>query len=307
VYVLGLASGGDTIKSMAAKVEVFDDRVCVLGEGPHFDEQANRVTWIDILGARVLWRSLDERGRPGDEGGEVPVPAHVGAAVPRRNGGLVICLPDGPTLIDPDGTLRILGGYPGHRPGLRSNDAKADPAGRLWLGTMAYDERPGAGRLYRLDPGATVPAPVLEGVTVSNGLGWSPDGTTMYYIDSPTRQVDALAFDPATGALGERRVFAKIEDGAGFPDGLTVDADGGVWVALWGGAAVRHYLADGTLARVVDLPTPQVTSCAFAGADFGVLVITTAAKNQEHDPTAGLTYAYTPGDVVGRPVDRFAG
>lgn len=129
----------------------------------------------------------------------------------------------------------------------------------------------------------------------------------MFYIDTPTRQIDAMAFDPTTGELGERRVFAKIEESAGFPDGMTMDADGGVWVALWGGAAVRHYTADGALERVVELPTPQVTSCAFAGPGLGMLVITTAAKNQEHDPAAGRTYAYTPGDVVGRPVDRFAG
>jgi sugar lactone lactonase YvrE len=291
---------------MATKVDVFDERVCVLGEGPHFDERMNRVVWIDILGARVLWRTLDEHGNPGDNGGEIAVPAHVGAAVPRRDGGLVVTLPDGPALIDLDGTLRLLGGY-GHGPGLRSNDAKADPAGRLWLGTMAYDETPGAAALYRLDPDSAAPVPVIDGVTVSNGLGWSRDGRTMFYIDTPTRQIDTLAYDPATGELGERRVFAKIEDGAGFPDGMTMDADGGVWVALWGGSAVRHYLADGSLERVVELPTPQVTSCAFVGPEHRTLVITTAAKNQEHDPAAGRTYAYTPGDVVGLPVDRFAG
>jgi sugar lactone lactonase YvrE len=298
---------GDTINDMASKVEVFDDRRCDLGEGPHYDERTRRVVWIDILGARVLWRSLDARGRHANDPGEVRVPAHLGAAVPRRDGGLIVTLPDGPAIIEPDGTLRLLGGYPDHGAGLRSNDAKADRVGRLWLGTMAYDETPGAGRLYRLDPDTATPVPVLHGVTVSNGLGWSPDGKTMYYNDSPTRRVDAFDFDPETGELGERRVFAELEDGAGFPDGLTMDAAGGVWVALWGGSAVRHYLADGALERIVELPTPQVTSCAFAGDDHGLLIITTAARNRDDDPAAGMTYAYTPGDVVGQAVDRFAG
>jgi len=291
-------------------VEVFDDRRCRLGEGPHYDERTDRVVWVDILGRRVLWRDLGSTER-----GDLPVDGHVGAAVPRDNGGLVLCLPDGPALLDPDGTLRLLGTYAqadatagrpraADAPAARSNDAKADPNGRLWVGTTTYDEVPEAAALYRLDLGATTPVRVIGGVTVSNGPAWSPDGTTMYYVDSPTRRVDTFSYDPRTGTLGDRAAFVQFPPEWGFPDGICVDAAGGVWVACWGGHAVRRFTADGVLERVVEVPTARVTSCAFAGADLDLLVITTADGT---GPGAGLTYVERPGDVVGRPVDRFGG
>lgn len=299
-----------------APVTVLDARRCTLGEGPYFDDRTGRFGWVDILGRRLLW------SRPADgTTGELALPGHVGAAVPRRDGGFVVCLPAGPALLDEDGALHPLGSYADADaaagelppagmaplgPALRSNDAKADRVGRLWLGTMAYDETPGAGALYRLDPGAAGPVRVLGDVTVSNGLGWSPDGTVMYYVDSPTRRVDAFDYDQDTGELGTRRPFATID--AGFPDGLCVDADGGVWVAIWRGGAVRRYRPDGRLHAVVPVPTWQVTSCAFGGHGYRTLVITTAAVDRPDDEAAaGRTYAYTPDDVVGLPVDRYAG
>lgn len=303
-------------------MEVFDERVCRLGEGPHYDERTNRVVWVDILGEKVLWRSLDPRAAAGAGQvgqGELPVGGHVGAAVPRRDGGLVLCLPDGPVLLDPDGTLRLLGTYAqadaaagraraANAPRTRSNDAKADPHGRLWLGTVAYDETPGAAALYRLDPGAVAPVRILDGITISNGLGWSPDGLTMYYIDTPTRRVDRFAYDAETGALGERRMLVEAEHDWGLPDGLCVDAAGGVWVAFYGGGAVRRFTPDGRLDRVVQVGTSRVTSCAFAGGQFDLLVVTTGGGDAAGaGPGAGMTYAHRPGDVVGRPVDRFAG
>lgn len=302
-------------------MEVFDERVCRLGEGPHYDERTGRVVWVDILGSKVLWRVVGstQGGDRQEEQGELRVDGHPGAAVPRREGGLVLCLPDGPALLDADGTLRMLGTYaqadaaagrprPADAPTIRSNDAKADPDGRLWLGTMAYDETPGAGALYRLTPGAAGPVRVIGDVTVSNGLGWSPDGLTMYYIDSPTRRIDAFAYDPDRGELGERRRFVEAEADWGFPDGMCVDAAGGVWVAFWGGGAVRRFTPDGRLERVVKVGTPQVTSCTFVGEKYDLLVVTTAAGDAaKAGPGAGLTYAHRPGDVVGRPVDRFAG
>jgi sugar lactone lactonase YvrE len=146
---------------------------------------------------------------------------------------------------------------------------------------------------------------VLGDVTISNGLGWSPAGDTMYYIDSPTGRIDAFDFDPDAGSLSRRRPLAVIEDGAGAPDGLCVDAEGGVWVALHNGGAVRRYTADGALDRVVTLPTPLVTSCAFGGPTYDLLFITTAAQGRADDPAAGQTYVHRPGDVVGLPPDRF--
>lgn len=292
-------------------MDVFDDRVCQLGEGPYYDDRTGRVGWVDILGGCVRWRDLAT-----GETGELAAGGHVGAAVPRAAGGLVLCLPAGPVLHEPDGQRQHLGtfaeadraaGLPADAgaPARRANDAKADPAGRLWLGTMAYDETAGAGALYRLDPGSFVPVRVLGDITISNGLGWSPDGRLMYYIDTPTGRVDVFHYDPETGSLEGRRAFATVEEGAGKPDGLCVDAAGGVWVALFGGGAVRRYTPDGALDRVVEVGTPLVTSCAFAGRDFDQLIITTA-RLQRSEAAAGLTYVHTPGDVVGRPVDRYA-
>jgi sugar lactone lactonase YvrE len=282
-----------------SEVEVFDSRRCELGESPHYDERTGRVWWVDVLGRRVLWRTPSA-----GESGWLTTPAHVGAAVPTSSGRLVVCLPAGPSLLDPvDGRMRPLARYPDASPGLRSNDAKADRDGRLWLGTMAYDESSPIARLYRLDAGAVALQPVLDEVTVSNGLGWSPDGRLMYYVDSPTKRVDVFDFE--SGYLKNRRTFATIDQG--FPDGLCVDADGGVWVAIWLGGAVRRYLPDGTLDRVVRLATPLVTSCAFAGPDFRTLIITTAAKDRPDDSGAGLTYAHYPMGVHGLPADVFAG
>ncbi|WP_213450250.1 SMP-30/gluconolactonase/LRE family protein [Rhizomonospora bruguierae] len=278
-------------------LRVFDERRCELGEGPHRDERTGRFWWVDILGSRALWRADD------DSVGEFALPGHVGALVPRAAAGHVACLPEGPATVDENGAVTPLASYPSgppEGPAMRSNDAKADPVGRLWLGTMAYDETPGAAALYRLERGGALTT-TLTGLTISNGLGWSPDGRTMYHIDTPTGRVDAYPFDMATGALGERRTFATIDRGS--PDGMCVDAEGGVWVALWGGGAVLRFTPDGTLDATIEVPTPQVTACAFGGE---TLVITTAAVGRPDDPAAGLTYAIEPG-YAGPPVDRFAG
>jgi sugar lactone lactonase YvrE len=282
-----------------SEVEVFDSRRCELGEGPHYDEHTGRVWWVDILGCRVLWRTPSA-----GESGWLSTPGHVGAAVPTSSGRLVVCLPEGPTLLDPvDGRMRPLARYPDASAAIRSNDAKADPQGRLWLGTMAYDERTSIGRLYRLDVGASQLLPVVDDVTISNGLGWSPEGDLMYYIDSATKRIDMFDFDD--GFLKNRRPFATIYNGT--PDGLCVDADGGVWVAIWLGGEVHRYARSGVLERIVRLPTPLVTSCTFAGPDFRTLIITTAGVGRPDDPGAGVTYAHYPAGVHGMRANVFAG
>ncbi len=280
-------------------VEVFDSRRCEFGEGPHYDEHTGRVWWVDILGCRVLWRTPSA-----GESGWLSTPGHVGAAVPTSSGRLVVCLPDGPTLLDPvDGRMRPLARYPDASAAIRSNDAKADPQGRLWLGTMAYDERAALGRLYRLDVGASRLLAVVDAVTVSNGLGWSPEGDLMYYIDSATHRIDVFDFDD--GVLGLRRPFATVGDGV--PEGMCVDAEGGVWVAIGKRGAVYRYTRNGVLDRIVRIPTPMVTSCAFAGPDFRTLIVTTAAQGRPDDPSAGVTYAHYPRGVRGMPANVFAG
>ena len=193
---------------------------------------------------------------------------------------------------------------------LRMNDAKCDPAGRLWGGTMTVERRPGACALYRLDPDGTVTT-ALGGVTLSNGLGWSPDGRTMYYIDTPLRTVDAFDFDLDTAALTRRRVLVQFEEGVGNPDGMTVDADGCLWVAMAHGSAVRRYTPSGQLDTVVPLPVTKVTSCTFGGSALDQLFVTTACVGlSEQDlvaqPLAGAVLCCEVG-ATGLPADRFAG
>lgn len=237
-----------------------------LGEGPTWDPAAGRLIWVDILSSRVHTYdpATDRRTVRTTE-------QHVGAAKPRAGGGLVLNLRDGVGLLDGDGTFRWLRHDP--VPGRRGNDAAVAPDGSLWAGTMRYDEAPGGGSLSRVtgDGSAEV---VLDDVAVSNGTGWSPDGGLMYYVDSPTGRIDVFTY--ADGRVTGRRTLAQVEDGAGFPDGLTVDADGCVWVALWDGGAIRRYTPAGRLDRVLELPVPRPTACAFGGADLSDLYITTA-------------------------------
>ncbi|MFF3844247.1 SMP-30/gluconolactonase/LRE family protein [Streptomyces sp. NPDC002328] len=271
-----------------------------LGEGPTWDPAAGRLLWLDILGSRL--HTYD----PSTGRRTVRVTdQHVGAAKPRAGGGLVLNLRDGVALLDEGGDLRWLHHEP--VPGRRANDAAVAPDGSLWAGTMRYDEAPGGGTLTRLT-GDGVVETVLDHVAVSNGTGWSPDGRLMYYIDSPTRRVDVFDFDCGEGGrVSGRRPFVEIEDGAGFPDGLTVDAEGCVWVALWDGGAVRRYTPEGALDRVIVLPTPRVTACAFGGADLTDLYVTTARVGLDSTHPVAGSLLVVPSAGKGVPQPAFAG
>ncbi|MBT3161555.1 SMP-30/gluconolactonase/LRE family protein [Streptomyces sp. Vc74B-19] len=269
-----------------------------LGEGPTWDPATGRLLWIDILSSRL--HTYDPAtGRRTVRRTE----QHVGAVKPRAGGGLVLNLRDGIGLLDPDGSFRWL-----HReavPGRRGNDAAVAPDGSLFAGTMRYDEATGGGTLSRVTGDGTVTV-LLDDATVSNGTGWSPDGRLMYYIDTPTRRVDV--FDAGEdGTVSGRRPLAVIEEGAGFPDGLTVDADGCVWVALWDGAAVRRYTPSGELDRVIELPVPRVTACAFGGPALTDLYLTTARVGlTAPHPLAG-SLLVVPGAGKGVAQPAFAG
>lgn len=268
-----------------------------LGEGPTWDPDSGRLLWIDILGSRI--HTYDPvSGRRSVR----TTPQHVGAVKPRVGGGLVLNLRDGVGLLDADDSFRWLHHEP--VPGRRANDAAVAPDGSLWAGTMRYDEAPGGGTLSRLTGDGPVDV-ILDDVAVSNGTGWSPDGRLMYYIDSPTRRVDV--FDHEGGRVANRRPFVTVEDGAGFPDGLTVDAEGCVWVALWEGAAVRRYTPAGELDRVIPLPVPRVTACAFAGPDLTDLYITTARVGLASPPALSGSVFVVPGAGKGLTQPAFAG
>ena len=189
---------------------------------------------------------------------------------------------------------------------IRFNDGGCDPAGRFWMGTMAYDESEGMGSVYRLDPDGDV-ATVLTGVTISNGLSFAPDGRSAWYVDTPTDRVDRLEVDPAMGTITRRCPIVEHVD-PGHPDGIAVDVEGGVWAALWDGSGVNRYDAQGRLTDVVRLPCRQVTCPAFGGPDLRDLYVTTSRRGlpKGEQPAAGALFRLRPG-VTGMPVLPYAG
>ncbi|MER8187720.1 SMP-30/gluconolactonase/LRE family protein [Kitasatospora sp. NPDC094015] len=254
--------------------EPVDDRISDLGEGPVWDERTGALRWVDIP-AGLVHRT---------DGDSLRLPPPACAILPTTTGWAAV-LGDRVTALDEPGEVPVPLGRAS-----RCNDAKTDPAGRIWLGTMAPDDLPGRGALHRLDGGGLTA--VVPGASISNGLGWSPDGTRMYWIDTPTRRIDVFDFDLADGTLGGRRPLAAVE--GGFPDGLAVDAQGALWVALWGGAALHRYLPDGTLDTVLPTGVSHPTSCAFGGEDLRTLYITTArrpAADGAFSPHAGQLHA----------------
>ncbi|WP_433514544.1 SMP-30/gluconolactonase/LRE family protein [Nonomuraea sp. CA-143628] len=236
-----------------------------LGEGPCWDERTGTLLWVDIPAGLV--HRLD----PADGSHEsIDVGQPVGVAVPRVSGGLALAVRDGFAVHD--GELTVVAPVTAaERPGNRMNDGACDRAGRFFAGTMAQDDTPGAGSLYRLGPDRRVER-ILDGVAISNGIGWSPDERLLYYVDTLTDRVDVFDYDPATGQVADRRLFAVLPS----PDGLTVDASGHVWVALWGGGKVVRLRPDGQLDLTVEVPATNVTSCAFGGPDLDILYVTTA-------------------------------
>ncbi|MET9499928.1 SMP-30/gluconolactonase/LRE family protein [Streptomyces sp. NPDC006552] len=266
-----------------------------LGEGPTWDAATGRLIWVDILSSRV------HTYEPGSGRRTVlATEQHVGAAKPCADGGLVVNLRDGVGSYAADGSFSWL-----HREpvaGRRGNDAAVAPDGALWAGSMAYDETPGGGNLIRVAPGGAV-TEILGDVTVSNGTGWSPDGTLMYYVDTPTRRIDV--FDVVGERVCRRRELVTVEEGAGYPDGLTVDAEGCVWVALWDGAAVRRYTPSGVLDRTVRLPVRRPTACAFGGAGLGDLYVSSARVGLDSPSPLEGALLVVPGAGCGVPQPAF--
>lgn len=291
-------------KHGGVSVDVAIDARADLGEGPVWDTERQELHWVDVT------RNLIHSYRP--SGGAVrarDVGQPVGAVAPRaRQEGLIAAVRDGFAVVDEQGRCVFVARPEADNPLTRMNDGKVDPSGRFWAGTMAFDERPGAGSLYRLEPSGRVER-VLTGLSISNGMDWTEDRSRMFFIDSPTQRVDMFDFDDATGAIRRRRTFCEVT-GDGVPDGMTVDADGGVWVAVWGGSCVRRYSPSGALVESIEVPASQVTSCAFGGSDLRDLYITSAAgglttEQRLHEPHAGALFVCRP-DANGRPSNRFA-
>lgn len=287
----------------SSRPEIFQRTPARLGEGPCWDARRQTLWWIDILGRKLF--ACAAHGGPVRA---VNLPEMPGCAVVADDGRLALALHHGVQLWEPaSGVLTPFSVPSGHDPKVfRFNDGKVDPQGRFWAGTLTLDARSQQSHLFRFDAQgrATV---MREGVSVSNGLAWSPDGRTLYYVDSPTRQVQAFAFDGETGALGVGRVAFVLAEDEGWPDGCCMDVEGCLWLGHWGaGRLTRWDPAKGRRLQTILLPVTNVTSCAFGGAKLDRLFITTAvdAEAKTPEPEAGFTFCLEPG-VTGHPATEF--
>jgi sugar lactone lactonase YvrE len=287
------------------EVELVVDAHAMLGEGPVWDPRVGQLLWTDILGRRV--HRFDPVARI-----DVPVVVNqpVGCIAVREAGGHVAGVRDGFATLDVEsGVVELLVPVEASATQNRMNDGKCDQLGRFWAGTMEDDGAIGEGSLYRLDVDHEV-TQVMTGVTISNGLAWSADGGTMYYIDTGLERVDAFDVDPATGDFRRRGTVVEFEPADGRPDGMTIDSEGYLWVALAGGWCVRRYAVNGRLDGEVRVPARLVTSCTFGGPDLTDLYITTAGYDvgpgDQVQPNAGGLFRYRPG-VHGLAADPYRG
>jgi sugar lactone lactonase YvrE len=275
-----------------------------LGEGPRWDAATRRLLWVDI--DRSELHTFDP---PSGRDDVSPVAGGVSAVAPMESGGRLLALTDRLAVLSADGGERTVARMP-HGEDVRLNDGACDPAGRFWVGSMRFDERPGGGALYRYSPDGRLD-PVLDDVSLSNGIGWSADGSAMYYIDSSSQRLDVFDFDVESGDASNRRPLVVFAESEGIPDGLAVDDEGCIWVALWDGAEVRRYTPDGRLDRTVAIPAAKVTACCFGGDDGRSFYITTASvdltpEQAAAQPLAGCVFVADVG-VSGPPAQPFAG
>jgi sugar lactone lactonase YvrE len=295
-----------TLTGGQASLEVAVDARASLGEGPVWDAARGILWWVDVTAGAV--HGFDPRSGADRA---LAMGSFAGAVALRRDGSVVVALADALCALDPDDGRPVALLDLGSGGGLRCNDAKCDPAGRLWVGRLAMDLAPGLGSLLRVDPDLALTTR-LEGLTIPNGMGWSPDGGRMYFIDSTWLEVREHPYDTATGTMGEGRPIIRFADDGSVPDGMTVDAEGHLWVARWGAGCVVRVAPDGTVVDRIDLPVSRVSSCTFGGADLDDLYITTArgddvpATDPAHEPLGGALFRCRPG-VRGLPAIPFAG
>jgi sugar lactone lactonase YvrE len=295
------------------RAELVLDARAELAEGPLWDEDRHVIWWVDINAGRV--HRLDP-ATGSDSAIEIGRP--VGCIALRQDGALVVAAPEALLKLNPEtGATGILARFESEPIALRCNDGKPDPVGRFWIDRMAFDRAPGAGSLVRYGrsgPGSEAGfETVLRGLTIPNGLDWSGDGKRMYFVDSVRRVISVFDFDEKNGRIGEGRPFARVDESLGLPasavpDGLTIDEDDCVWVAVWGGGCVLRFGPGGSLLTRVDVPVARVSSCAFGGDDLAELFITTAWEGSTSDeraaePEAGGVFRVRPG-VRGRRARR---
>lgn len=286
---------------MTAKVDVVWTGGAILGEGAAWVPAEGAVYWVDIKGLALHRLILDSGAQT-----SWALPDMVGWIIPRANGaGFVAGLRGGPALLslDPVSLTPLLQPEPEH-PGNRLNDAIADASGRIWFGSMDNAEEADTGSLYRLDPDGSCHR-MDSGYGIANGPAISPDGRTLYHTDSARRTIYAFDLAPE-GTLANRRVHIRFEEDWGYPDGMAADAEGGLWVAHWGGGRVSRFHADGTLDRAIALPVAKPTKPVFAGPGLDRMFVTSASIGDPDEPHAGALFEVDPG-VRGLPPHSYAG
>jgi len=293
----------------ACEVEPVPVAPAVLGEGAIWNCALHRLHWIDISERRVFTYDPATGENRGCDAGQM-----VGTVVPRARGGLLLALHEGFAALDPEsGRVEVWPRPPEHDPALvRFNDGKCDPSGRFWAGTMALVKGPKPlGRLYRLDADGGMRV-MLRDVGTSNGIAWSLDRRTLYFIDTPLLRVDAFDYDDVTGAIANRRTVISIPPGIGRPDGSTLDVEGMLWIAMYDGWSVTRWNPrTGELLQTIRLPVARVTSCAFGGPELDTLYLTSARQNLTGpqlaaQPLAGGLFRVRTG-VRGLPAVAFEG
>ena len=277
-----------------------------LGEGPIWSTEEQALYWVDIV-APAVHRFRPENGVHD----RWPMPEHVGSLSVRSAGGLVVALKSGFALFDPEaGTIEMIAEAEADKLDNRFNDGRCDRQGRFLAGSLTYSEDSPIGSLWCLDVDHKA-TPVLNGITVSNGLCWSPDGATMYHVDTPTRAIRAFDYDEETGRPSNPRVLVETDPDGGWPDGSITDSEGCIWNSEWDGARVVRYTPDGKVDKVVQIPAKRATCAAFGGPDLKTLYITSAwdrmtADERKQWPRSGDLFAIEV-DVPGLPDPTYKG
>jgi sugar lactone lactonase YvrE len=267
--------------------EVVVPHIAKLGEGPVWNVHEHSIMWLDILSSRIhTFYPLEQKHKV------LQLDQMPGAIALRKNGGIIAALQNGFGYVDPEsGAVTLLADPESKLPGNRFNDGKCDPAGRFWAGSMSLSEEKGAGSLYTLDKDHSVSLKIKD-VTISNGLAWSPDHKTLYYIDTPTSQIVAYDYDINTGQIANGKVVINVSSEDGYPDGMTIDTEGKLWVAHWAGwQVIRYDPGTGDILTRIKLPVANVTCCTFGGGNLDDLYITTASKDISAEELKGQPLA----------------
>lgn len=294
---LGMGSAmGQQIETIMNQVELTYKIKSELGEGAFWDHKNKRLFWVDIEGMKVHVYYPKTK-----ENASFDTPSMVGTVVPRNKNEAVIALVDGIYLLNINsGSIHLLSDVESDITSNRFNDGKCDPNGNLWVGSMSFEQTKGEANLYKVAPNGKTEK-MLDSVTISNGIVWTSDKKTMYYIDTPTKHIRAFDFDAKTSTISNERIAVVVDEALGFPDGMTIDAEDKLWVGLWNGnAVVRFDPVSGSLMTKIEVPAHNVTSCSFGGENFETLFITTASldmteEEQKKYPLAGSLFQVNPG------------